>query len=435
MKKNYVIAFSGASNSFKTTTINKIKDFFGDDAVVLDEVIRKQTDLSIDEIRSDANKYVDFQIDVITQKINQESEAIQKYDSKIILVDRTLVDSLMYYLLYVDKNQLSEESLKKYSDFYHHLESAVTYSLNEVYDKIVFMFPQKPNLEDKYRTKKLAYLQKIESDTIYNLTNQYLDNLNNLILLAGDKFNFNDFFIEIKNHLTHDIIHSYGKYKNTLEDRDYIFDNIVMNSRKQAVEIDTSFLNLSNISLYLTACLFSSGKENINFSKKLFSLIKDITVDDSQFKDSLCYPTGFLDKNIPMIIGEAPGTKGRGLNESFLKPSFFFTQTSHLLRSSLFISAREFYITNAIKYAVENNKSSEKDFEKCFDILKKEIDYIQPEEIIILGNNTWNYLSENLPKKILDKCRRVNHPAAEVRRGVKPIAYVTNFQKIDKVKK
>jgi hypothetical protein len=169
------------------------------DAVVLDEVIRKQTNLSIDEIRSDANKYVDFQIDVISQKIDQEAEAIQKYDSKIILVDRTLVDSLMYYLLYVDKNQLSEESLKKYSDFYHHLESAVTYSLNEVYDKIVFMFPQKPNLEDKYRTKKLAYFQKIESDTIYNLTNQYLNNLNNLILLAGDKFNFNDFFIEMKN--------------------------------------------------------------------------------------------------------------------------------------------------------------------------------------------------------------------------------------------
>ena len=119
MKKNYCIAFSGCSNAGKTTSINNVKDYFGDDAVILDEVIRRKKDFNIDEIRADANAYVDFQIEVISKKIEEEKNAIKKHEAKIILIDRSLVDSMMYFLFYIDKSKLDSKHLQKYFDFYN----------------------------------------------------------------------------------------------------------------------------------------------------------------------------------------------------------------------------------------------------------------------------------------------------------------------------
>lgn len=417
MKKSYFIAFSGASNSYKTTTINNIKNILGDNAIILDEVIRKKENFSIDDVRSNPDKYVDFQIEVISEKIKQE-QAIFKYsESAVVLIDRSMVDSLMYYLLYVDKNNLSNESLKKYSEFYEFLIERVNEHVNNVYDKIFFLPPQKPNLDDQFRTKKLNYFQSMEAEVILRLSQSYLYDHNKLIIydqLAKKKFNFSDVYVHLKDHLSKEFFQVYQSYKKQIEEKDYILDNIVMNSIESALLIDN--LEMSSTSLYLTAGLFTEEQQCVDFTKQLFQKIKTLKVKES-YENSLCYPTGFIRKNIPMVIGEAPGTKGRGLRKNFLKPSFFFTQTSHLLKTSLFSQDRCCYITNAIKHAVEENKSTKQDFENSFEILKEEIEFIQPGEIFVLGNKTYDFLSENLTNKLFKLCKKVPHPAYEIRNG------------------
>lgn len=417
MKKSYFIAFSGASNSYKTTTINNIKKVLGDNAVILDEVIRHKQNFNIDDIRSDANKYVDFQIEVISEKIKQEKKALKQIESKVVLIDRSLVDSLMYYLLYVDKNKLSEECLKKYSEFYEFLVETTSEHMNNLYDKIIFLPPQKPNLNDPFRTKKLNYFQSMEADVILRLSQTYLHDHNNLIIydeLAKKGFDFTDVYIHLKDHLSKEFLQHYPSYKKQIEEKDYILDNVIMNSIDSAMLI--SNLEMSALSLYLTAGLFTEQTECVDFTKQLFQKIRSIKVD-KEFKDSLCYPTGFIKSNITMVIGEAPGIKGRGLSENFMKPTFFFTQTSHLLKTSLFSTNRYCYMTNAIKHAVAENKSTKQDFENSFEILKEEIEFIKPNEIFVLGNKTYDFLSDNLTNSQFKLCKKVPHPAYEIRSG------------------
>lgn len=426
MKKNYCIAFSGCSNAGKTTSINNVKDYFGDDAVILDEVIRRKKDFNIDEIRADANAYVDFQIEVISKKIEEEKNAIKKHEAKIILIDRSLVDSMMYFLFYIDKSKLDSKHLQKYFDFYNVIHEACSVHLNSVYDKVIFLPALKNIKQENFRTKNLKYFQQIEGDLIYNLTNSFLNDKTKFVLYEPKKkFDFFDFFISLKDHVLIQVLNDYSTYRKTIEEEDYPLDNIIMNSRNSAIKI-TQDLHMSRQSLYLNSCLFCDRDEEVGYTKQLFEKIKQLEVAE-EFRNSLCYPTGFISPKCSMIIGEAPGVKGRGLSNRFMKPAFTFTQTSHYLKTAAFTSGEEFYITNAVKYSIEENNTKEEDFRNCFDILMDEIEYINPAKIFVLGCKTYDFLKEELPNKIFKKCRLVDHPAYAVRSGISKLEYSQNF--------
>ncbi len=111
-----LILFSGGCNSGKTTTLKAVASklqSLGYEVNILDELIRKETDKPIDELRKDAKAYLQLQDKIIRAKIEQEKAAIEdNRTDDIYLADRAVTDSLFYLENYVDKSQLDEEGLK-----------------------------------------------------------------------------------------------------------------------------------------------------------------------------------------------------------------------------------------------------------------------------------------------------------------------------------
>ena len=111
-----LILFSGGCNSGKTTTLKAVASklqSLGYEVNILDELIRKETDKPIDELRKDAKAYLQLQDKIIRAKIEQEKAAIENNRTDdIYLADRAVTDSLFYLENYVDKSQLDEEGLK-----------------------------------------------------------------------------------------------------------------------------------------------------------------------------------------------------------------------------------------------------------------------------------------------------------------------------------
>ena len=122
-----------------------------------------------------------------------------------------------------------------------------------------------------------------------------------------------------------------------------------------------------------------------------------------------------------MIVGEAPGKSGRSIIEDGLKPSFIFEKTSFILRRAIFDSGDLFqtfpYITNLCKYAAENNKIKDEDFDKCYDIFLKEIELLNPSKIIVLGNNAFDYLMKKLPRNLKWLLVKQPHPSSILYNG------------------
>lgn len=111
-----LILFSGGCNSGKTTTLKAVDSklqSIGYKTIILDELIRKETDKPIDELRKDAKAYLQLQNKIIRAKIEQEKTALEDNRTDVVyLADRAVTDSLFYLENYVDKSKLDEEGLK-----------------------------------------------------------------------------------------------------------------------------------------------------------------------------------------------------------------------------------------------------------------------------------------------------------------------------------
>ena len=111
-----LILFSGGCNSGKTTTLKAVASklqSLGHKVNMLDELIRKETDKPIDELRKDAKAYLQLQDKIIRAKIEQEKQALEDFRTDdIYLADRAVTDSMFYLENYVDKSQLDEEGIK-----------------------------------------------------------------------------------------------------------------------------------------------------------------------------------------------------------------------------------------------------------------------------------------------------------------------------------
>lgn len=425
-----IIAISGASHSGKTTFINDIKRMLGDNVIVYDEVIRKYV-ANIDEIRKNPKAYFDLQLKIISEKVEQEYEALQiknKYEDKIILIDRSLADSLYYYTRYVDVNSLDESDCNDYYTMAEMIIKKLNYSLKNVYDKVIFFHPidSKDNV-DEMRPDKLYLKQSLEAFSIKSflksamIDSSTLDKLIEVnILEETSPINvLLKCLYDVDKTLESKTWEDFNKNYLAQVDKNYTLSNVITNRcGSLPYNEKTDFYKP-----FLFAGLYST---DIKESQEIMELCKSYVVD-KEWNDSRCYPTGLYKKHNVMIVGEAPGRKGRALSTDMLKPSFIFTVTSAILRYSLLPNDNTDcpYITNLLKYAKPGNDVDVEDFMDNYSIFIRELELIQPSKIIALGKTTYQFLLENLTRPYLDKLRVYLHPAHLTYKGINSTSVLT----------
>lgn len=175
-----VIAFSGASNSGKTTLMNAMKKYcieqHGEGScMVLGEVIRKEP-VDINKIRQNPSEYLKKQIQWTGEKMRMERELLWIDKPRLVLIDRSLADSLFYISFYIDKSQLSKEELKQFALLYKEVNYALIEHTHRIYTYIFLPEPLTNIVQDGYRYENLNILQDIEYNEIMK---------NNRIALRG----------------------------------------------------------------------------------------------------------------------------------------------------------------------------------------------------------------------------------------------------------
>lgn len=174
-----LILFSGPCNSGKTTTLKSLHQWLfsvGVEARILDEIIRRETDVPIDELRKDAHNYLLLQSKIITDKIELEKIAINDLRNEVWLADRAVTDSLFYLENYVNKNELSEEDIKIFAKLH---EQICSYLKTYFKSYCLVQFSPIRNIEeDSFRPKNLSLLQDYEYECI-NRLNEYYSNYSN----------------------------------------------------------------------------------------------------------------------------------------------------------------------------------------------------------------------------------------------------------------
>lgn len=204
MKPLYII-FTGGCHSGKTTSmqiIKKILEKQGKKVIIFSEIIRSHNIGSIDEIRADANKYMDLQYKIISEKIDMElSLTTTSYDNDlnryntVVLVDRAITDSLFYLTFYTNKNGFNDESTEKFFVTYNRIQNHLK-NIHNVYN---YVFEFKPleniNEEDSFRPKSLDKMKDIEYNIIHMYNKFYFNfsgykeiDLNNVPLNELEKY-------------------------------------------------------------------------------------------------------------------------------------------------------------------------------------------------------------------------------------------------------
>lgn len=199
---NLILALSGASYSGKTTKMKEIKSLYKDRVIFSDEVIRDKK-IDIKEIRSNAKDYLNFEIEVISKKIENDKKLCQDAinTDKILLMDRSIFDSMTYFYLYGKITDLDDIDLKRFSDFDQYLHGEVVPFYNQTLNGILMFTPLKidENIlkKDNYRQTNLFFLQNSEFNMINTLTkalfNKKVEYVNamNWKIKEKDIFSFN----------------------------------------------------------------------------------------------------------------------------------------------------------------------------------------------------------------------------------------------------
>jgi len=191
---NLVILFSGASHSGKTTLIRSLKEDLKDKVICFFEEIRKEKIINIDNIRKNPYKYFEYEKKIIKKKMKQEFNCIKKYNNKIILFDRSLIDSLFYYIFYIDKSKFSKNILKNYNNFLEEILNKIKIHIKEIYNIIFLIEPiTKIIRKDNFTMKNLKYTQYNEWEIIKTLTLGFYYNINpnNLKIINSSNNNYN----------------------------------------------------------------------------------------------------------------------------------------------------------------------------------------------------------------------------------------------------
>jgi uracil-DNA glycosylase family 4 len=130
---------------------------------------------------------------------------------------------------------------------------------------------------------------------------------------------------------------------------------------------------------------------------------------------SMNIPTGCLTPTY-MVIGECPGQANRGkiLPDRVMS----FGKVSNYLKRSFWDLGiyDQVWYTNMVKCSVEGNRRiTEQEAKKCCGWLKKEIKYLKPKVIIVLGNSAYDMFCKMIVTDA--KVVKVKHPAYFIRRN------------------
>lgn len=171
-----LILFSGGCNSGKTTTLKAVASklqSLGHKVNMLDELIRKETDKPIDELRKDAKAYLQLQDKIIRAKIEQEKQALEDFRTdNIYLADRAVTDSMFYLENYVDKSQLDEEGIKLFC-FLHNSVHEYLKRYFWRYSLIVEFQPVEVKELDLFRPAYIDMMKNFENICIARLNYAY----------------------------------------------------------------------------------------------------------------------------------------------------------------------------------------------------------------------------------------------------------------------
>ena len=163
MSMNVTFAFSGPCNAGKTTLMQKIKANFGDRVHIVGECIRDKI-TSIDVVRNSTQNYFKLQQKVIMEKIKQEDDAQATKKGQLILVDRSLADSLFYTTFYIDIKDLADNQKVEYAKFVKTITE--TAKARKRYDMVFMMQPLPITVKDPMRPTDLVVTQTIEHQII-----------------------------------------------------------------------------------------------------------------------------------------------------------------------------------------------------------------------------------------------------------------------------
>jgi len=175
-----IIAFSGGCYSGKTTSMQRLQRHIGlDRCTLLSELIREKLLTTIDDVRSKPSEYLRLQCDIIKQKINQEMELLLYNKQRVILVDRSIADSLFYLLFYVDKHSLTENELRAYYGIYKYTHDYANFAYKSIYSSVLFFEPIKADCIDNINRPKAinSTMKFFERDVIKSINEQYTDQL------------------------------------------------------------------------------------------------------------------------------------------------------------------------------------------------------------------------------------------------------------------
>ena len=173
--KPIVIAFSGGCFSGKTTTMEKLKETLearGHRVTMLSELVREHKIESIDKLRENPSKYLAFQNEIISAKIEAE-DICKSTNADVILIDRAMTDSMFYLLFYVDKNMLTKEDLSLYFELYYKTRIHIDIAFTRIYDLVLEFTPINKPCEDKvFRPENIEILKKLEFSVIKTLNRE-----------------------------------------------------------------------------------------------------------------------------------------------------------------------------------------------------------------------------------------------------------------------
>lgn len=202
--KPTIICISGPSGTGKSTLIENLTGSLyikGLRPVVMMSPARKFIKKRVSDLRQDAATYLKKQMQIIDAFIARD-EKIDLSSKNIYIFDRSMLDNLVYYLLYVNVSELSEEDMHLYDIVGSAICSYID-SFNMLFEPYYYLtapiFSKKVK-DDKIRPLDLLKAQNKEFDTF--LQSAMSLNITPHIIYEEDFFTFNKIVYDeaIKNH-------------------------------------------------------------------------------------------------------------------------------------------------------------------------------------------------------------------------------------------
>ncbi len=162
-----IVSFTGAQSTGKTTLLNILKSK-NKDINFIDEVTRRinrEYDLPINESGSSLT-----QLMIIADHV---ANIFRKYDSDLVILDRCIIDGLVYSEWLYDNNNISISMIDLATEIYH--------SIYKKYDIIFYTDPKDVELVDDGERS----IDKQFRDDIISSFDYRIKSLNNVVVLSG----------------------------------------------------------------------------------------------------------------------------------------------------------------------------------------------------------------------------------------------------------